>query len=54
MRSLHLSLHLVSTYKFVNIDCLSFTVLHPYYKLVYIELVWGREKEQEVEGEAGN
>ncbi len=31
-----------------------FTVLHPYYKLDYITLKWGGEKEQQAEIEAGN
>ena len=31
-----------------------FAVLHPYYKLTYIELVWGGAKEQEAKREAGN
>lgn len=30
------------------------TVLHPYYKLDYIKLAWGSEKEQADEREAGN
>jgi hypothetical protein len=29
-------------------------VLHVYYKLMYIELVWGGEKEQKEEMAAGN
>ncbi|KAF8874802.1 hypothetical protein BD779DRAFT_1420492, partial [Infundibulicybe gibba] len=29
-------------------------VLHPYYKLTYIKLAWGGEKEQRAEREAGN
>src|ERR1700733_8862397 len=32
----------------------TYTVLHPYFKLHYIELAWGREKEQEKEIAAGN
>lgn len=31
-----------------------FTVLHPYYKLAYIKLSWGGEKEQAAEIAAGN
>ena len=31
-----------------------FAVLHAYYKLTYIKLVWGGEKEQEEERAAGN
>ena len=31
-----------------------FKVLHPYYKLTYIELAWGGEKEQFEEKAAGN
>ena len=30
------------------------TVLHPYYKLQYIKLAWGGEKEQAEEHAAGN
>jgi hypothetical protein len=30
------------------------TVLHPYYKLQYIKLAWGGEKEQAEECAAGN
>jgi hypothetical protein len=30
------------------------TVLHPYYKLQYIKLAWGGEKEQAEERAAGN
>jgi hypothetical protein len=30
------------------------TVLHPYYKLDYIKLKWGGEKEQQEEHEKGN
>jgi hypothetical protein len=30
------------------------TVLHPYYKLDYISLKWGGEKEQQEEQENGN
>jgi hypothetical protein len=29
-------------------------VLHPYYKLAYIKLAWGGEKEQAAERAAGN
>jgi hypothetical protein len=29
-------------------------VLHPYYKLTYIEMAWGGAEEQEAEREAGN
>lgn len=32
----------------------TYTVLHPYFKLHYIELAWGGEKEQEKEIAAGN
>jgi len=50
MRSQPLSLHLVrSTYTFIDADCLLSIVLHPYYKLAYIELAWGGAKEQEAE-----
>ena len=55
MRSQPLSLHLVrSAYTFIDADCLLSIVLHPYYKLAYIELAWGGAKEQEAEFEAGN
>jgi hypothetical protein len=48
-------LHLVgSAYNFLHVDCLSPIVLHPYYKLAYIELAWGGAKEQEAEYDAGN
>jgi hypothetical protein len=33
---------------------MQFVVLHAYYKLTYIKLVWGGEKEQEEERAAGN
>jgi hypothetical protein len=32
----------------------TFTVIHPYYKLHYIEMVWGGEKEQAAEIAVGN
>lgn len=31
-----------------------FTVLHPYYKLAYIKLLWGGAEEQAAEFDAGN
>ena len=31
-----------------------FAVLHPYYKLAYIKLLWGGPEEQAAEIEAGN
>jgi hypothetical protein len=51
MRSQHLYWHLVCS-RLCSVIAQSdtqLTALHPYYKLTYIELVWGDAKEQEAE-----
>ena len=40
--------------RFSDNDYLLLVVLHPYYKLAYIELAWGGAKEQEYERSNGN
>ena len=38
----------------MNTNVAACLVLHPYYKLIYIEMAWGSAEEQKLECEAGN
>ena len=38
----------------MNIIIAAYLVLHPYYKLLYIEMAWGGTEEQRLEHKAGN
>ena len=38
----------------INTNVATCPVLHPYYKLLYIEMAWGGAEEQKLECEAGN
>lgn len=38
----------------MNTNVAACLVLHPYYKLMYIEMAWGSAEEQKLEREAGN
>jgi hypothetical protein len=52
-----MSSHLVSTFRVSIANThyyLTFVALHPYYKLTYIEHVWGGANEQDAERAAGN